>query len=122
VNAGRVRGGSTVGEERRGQGQKLLPALAGLSVRLGFGLSQTLASKAGTSLSPALFSWQPDPQPWHRVCPGTPALPQHLAPQIHQKQNKPLLLQGLCTETSDFVTSFLPYSFMEVSCHSLYCN
>lgn len=43
-----------VGEERRGQGQKQLPAPAGLSIRLGFGLSQTLASKAGMGRSPVL--------------------------------------------------------------------
>lgn len=56
VNAGRVRGGGMVGEEGRGQGQKRLPALAGLYVRPGFGLSQTLASKPGTAGSPDRFS------------------------------------------------------------------
>lgn len=67
VNAGSVRGGSSVvGEETRGQGQKQLPALTGLSVRLGFGVSQTSAGNAGMGLSPALFTLIHSPWPQER--------------------------------------------------------
>lgn len=47
---------------------------------------------------------QPDPQPQGNL--GTQALPQHLAPHMQQGNNKPWFLQGPCTETSGFITSF----------------
>lgn len=71
VNAGRVRGGSMVGEERRGQGQKRRPAeLCQTWLWL---LTDLCQEDRDRPICQPSSSQQPDPQLW--LCPGTRALP-----------------------------------------------